>query len=369
MMSLTVAGAGMAGLVASVRARELGLRPIVNEASARPGGSLALSSGVVWRHRSFEAFRAECPTGGEALQRAIVERLDDALEWLRSLGATVLADTTGNPRTVGLRFDPRALVETLAGRLDLKLSSRVEQLERPLVLASGGYAAALARERSLLLRAAPESVGDGIRLGLDAGGARRGNGNEFYARALPAPPARVSERDFVRAAQLYGALAYVIDLDGSELGSSWAWHEVDLAQAVAGRRDGEAWYVVDGAALRRRVRGRTVAEMVGVAEELGGEVRRADARRRLSLGLLETPLLQEPPFAAVRVRAGITYTYAGLAVDADARVLDVVGRPLEGLWACGADAGGIFDGGYASGLAAALVLGLAAAEDAARQLR
>jgi fumarate reductase flavoprotein subunit len=71
----------------------------------------------------------------------------------------------------------------------------------------------------------------------------------------------------------------------------------------------------------------------------------------------------------VRVKAGVTHTYAGLAVDQDARVLDAVGRPLEGLWACGADAGGIFDGGYASGLAAALVLGLAAAEDAARKLR
>jgi fumarate reductase flavoprotein subunit len=367
-MTLTVAGAGMAGLVAAVRASELGFRPVVHEANAWPGGSLALSSGVVWRHRTLADFRAECPAGDEALQRTIVERLDEALAWLRSLGAPVLDDTTGNPRTVGLRFDPAALVETLAGRLDLRLSSTVEQLERPLVLACGGYAAALARERGLLLRAARGSQGDGIRLGLAAGGIRQGNADEFYARALPAPPARVAERDFVRAAQLYGAFAHVIDLDGRELGSSWTWHEVDLARAVAGRRRGEAWYVVDGAALRRRVRDRTVADMVGVADELGGEVRRADTPSHLALGALESPFLQQPPFAAVRVKAGVTHTYAGLAVDPDARVLDAAGRPLEGLWACGADAGGIFDGGYASGLAAALVLGVAAAEDAVRQL-
>jgi hypothetical protein len=45
-------------------------------------------------------------------------------------------------------------------------------------------------------------------------------------------------------------------------------------------------------------------------------------------------------------------------------VLDEHGEPLDGLYAAGADAGGISAGGYASGLASALVLGLAAAEDA-----
>ncbi len=42
------------------------------------------------------------------------------------------------------------------------------------------------------------------------------------------------------------------------------------------------------------------------------------------------------------------------------------GAPIEGLWAAGVDAGGFATGGYASGLAQALVLGLAAAEDAAK---
>jgi hypothetical protein len=36
---------------------------------------------------------------------------------------------------------------------------------------------------------------------------------------------------------------------------------------------------------------------------------------------------------------------------------------VEGLWAVGVDAGGVATGGYASGLAQALVLGLAAADD------
>jgi predicted oxidoreductase len=105
--------------------------------------------------------------------------------------------------------------------------------------------------------------------------------------------------------------------------------------------------VIDDSLLQERVRGRTVADMVAAAEESGGEVRRAGGT------------------TAVRVRAAVTHTLGGLRVDTRARVLDESGEPLSGLHAAGADAGGIFAGGYGSGLAAALVLGLVAAEDVA----
>jgi predicted oxidoreductase len=64
----------------------------------------------------------------------------------------------------------------------------------------------------------------------------------------------------------------------------------------------------------------------------------------------------------VHVQAAITHTIGGLRVDEHARALREDGAPVEGLYAAGADAGGISAGGYASGLASALVLGLAAAE-------
>jgi predicted oxidoreductase len=64
---------------------------------------------------------------------------------------------------------------------------------------------------------------------------------------------------------------------------------------------------------------------------------------------------------AVHVTAGVTHTIGGIGVDTDARVVG-----LDGVWAAGVDAGGIATGGYSSGLAQALVLGLAAGEDAAR---
>jgi hypothetical protein len=57
------------------------------------------------------------------------------------------------------------------------------------------------------------------------------------------------------------------------------------------------------------------------------------------------------------VAAAVTHTVGGLQVGTDARVVG-----LEGIWAAGVDAGGVATGGYSSGLAQALVLGLAAAE-------
>src|SRR5919197_6286759 len=110
---LVVAGAGMAGPVAAAEARSQGADVLVVEKGDRPGGSMLLSSGVIWRHRDFERFRAECPDGDEALQLTLFERLDADLDWLESLGAPVVERDTGNPLTVGRRFDPRGLTEAL----------------------------------------------------------------------------------------------------------------------------------------------------------------------------------------------------------------------------------------------------------------
>ena len=99
----------MAGLVAAARARELGAEPLVVEKGDRLGGSMLLSSGVIWRHRELEDFSAECPGGDPALKETVVEQLDEAIAWLESLGASVLEHETGNPRTIGKRFDTRRL--------------------------------------------------------------------------------------------------------------------------------------------------------------------------------------------------------------------------------------------------------------------
>ncbi|MEX2211182.1 MAG: FAD-binding protein [Gaiellaceae bacterium] len=363
-MPLVIAGAGMAGLVAGARARELGLEPLVLEKGSRPGGSMLLSSGVVWRHRSFEDFRAECPGGDPALQRLIHDRLDDALDWLERLGAPVVARETGNPLTVGRRFETSGLTEALgrtAGEVHLRRTVQRGH-EGPLVLATGGFPAALAERLGLILRANPWSTGDGLWLARGRGAAIAGDLDEFYGRNLPAPPARVGEEGFVPLAQLYGRQALVVNLDGVAFGPDPpSWSETDLAQATARQSWGRAWYVVDGRALAHP----DVAGQVAAAEEAGGEVRRADTVGGLALELPPSDKLVEPPFAAVLVQAAVTQTMGGIRVDDHARVLREDSSVIDDLYAAGADAGGISTGGYSSGLAAALVLGLAAAEAAA----
>ncbi len=356
----------MAGLVAAARLRELGQPVRVVEKGDRPGGSMLWSSGVIWRHRTLDAFREECSGGDLALQRLIVAELDDALDWLERAAVPAVQRETGNPRTAGRRFDPKALTVALARGVEL--ATPLQQLpgDEPVILATGGFAASLARERGLPLRACPWNEGDGLRLATASGAATAGDLGEFYGRALPAPPARLEPGDFVRAAQLYGRFAHVVDDMGRTVFTGEpSWAETDLVQAIARCPGGTAWYVVDAVACEEHVRGRSVAEMVGVAEELGGIVRRTDSIERLGLGPLVSEHLAEPPYAAVRVVAAVTHTLGGLRVDESARVLREDGAPLDGVHATGVDAGGIATGGYASGLATALILGLAAAESVA----
>ena len=104
----------MGGLVAAARLRELGHEPRVLEKGIRAGGSMLLSSCVVWRHLEWERFREECPGGDAPLQRLIWERLDDTLGWLESLGAEPVWRDTENPLTTGRRFNPRARTRLLA---------------------------------------------------------------------------------------------------------------------------------------------------------------------------------------------------------------------------------------------------------------
>jgi fumarate reductase flavoprotein subunit len=272
---------------------------------------------------------------------------------------------TGNPRTTGRRFDPAGLTGVLARRAgDVRLEQALGEIGDPVtVLATGGFGGALARRLGLPLRANRWSVGDGLTLALARGAAPSRAMDEFYGRALPAPPASVREGDFVRASQLYAALALVVDDRGERFFQETpSWSENDLVQAIARRPGGTAWYLVDGEALDLVAGRRTVREAIAVAEELGGEVRRAEDVAGLRLGPLVSDRLRSPPFTAVHVIASVTHTIGGIAVDASARVLGDDGEPLDGLYAVGVDAGGVAAGGYASGLAAALVLGLAAAE-------
>jgi len=344
----------MAGLVASARLRELGVEHVVLEKGTRAGGSMLLSSCVVWRYRSLDEFRTECPDGDPDLQRLVLDRFDDALAWLESLGAPVVWQETGNPRTIGRRFDPRGLTDALLARAgEVRLETPLPgDGEPPVILATGGFSVRLARERGLLVRSNRWSEGDGLEFARARGGTTAGDLGEFYGRAMPAV-GQVDETEFVPLTQLYGRYATVVGEDGDEFFAGPPnWAETDLALAIAAQPTGTAWFLVDDGALDQRIRDRRVRDMVEAARAAGAEVEEHPDGR-----------------VAVHVTVGVTHTVGGLRVDTGARVLGESGRPISGLCAAGADVGGIAGGGYASGLAAALVLGLVAAETAAAEAR
>jgi len=348
MPDLIVAGAGMAGLVAAARARELGASVVVYEKGDRPGGSMRLSSGVVWRYREWERFRAECPRGDERLQRLVHQELDEALEWLESLDAPVAAPETGTPFTIGIRFEPEGMTAALAraaGEIRLEEPLREFPETTPVVLATGGFQGdrdlvlryVTPEADALVLRANPWSRGDGIRLALAHGADLTDGMDEFYGRNMPAAADLPSDR-FVGLAQLYARFATVRNARG-ETYEARTWSEIDVVQWTARQPGARAWYAVADDALGERVRDRSVGEMIESARAAGAPIeRRGDVTE-------------------VEVVAGITTTLGGIRVDEDARA-------AAGLYACGADAGGIATGGYASGLASALVFGRRAAEAA-----
>jgi succinate dehydrogenase/fumarate reductase flavoprotein subunit len=344
----------MAGLVAAARLRELGHDVVVREKGTRIGGSMLLSSCVIWRHREWDDFRRDCQSGDERLQRVIWERLDDAIAWLESRGAPVVWHETGNPLTVGKRFDPRGIAEALAGDVELQADGCADDVT---ILCTGGFAASsdlvtryIRPAASLRLRANPWSEGDGLCFALDRGASLTPGMEEFYGRNMPDAP--WDETQLVSSSQLFARFARIFDEDGVEFfdRDEVSWSETNVVQATAHRRDARAFYLLDAAALEQRVRDRTVAQIVEAAPP--------EARVALADLQFDPP---EGTVAAVRVIASITHTIGGLQVDERARVVGA-----DGLWAAGVDAGGIATGGYASGLAQALVQGLVAAEDVAR---
>ena len=142
----------------------------------------------------------------------------------------------------------------------------------------------------------------------------------------------------MRLSQLYARHAEVTNERGESYQTT-TWSEIDVAQWQLRQPRARAWFSVAVDRLGERVGERTVAEMIDSAEAAGAPVRRAQDH------------------VTVETVAGVTTTLGGLAIDEHARA-------APGVFACGADAGGIATGGYASGLAAALVFGRIAARAA-----
>jgi len=306
---VVIAGGGLAGLTAALRATELGARVTLLEKGDLPGGSFVYSSGYVWSYVDLPTYRREAPGGDVTLQRLILKRLESCLTWLEDEGGALLTRETGNPLTFGARFDPERTVSALVGRVEasggevltdtafdsllddgsgrvtgvLARSSKgkKEHDADAVILASGGFAGdpelvgryIIGGPGRMLVRAHPRSTGGGFRAARRMGALASAGLDEFYGRNLPAPPAEFPPERFVEVSQLYGRYAVAINADGERYTDEGAdWSETALTRATAHQPGLCAWYVLDAAGLEGRVRERTAKEMVETARRTGGTV-------------------------------------------------------------------------------------------------
>lgn len=81
--------------------------------------------------------------------------------------------------------------------------------------------------------------------------------------------------------------------------------------------------------------------------------------------------ISEPPFEAYMVTCGITFTFGGLRIDPAARVIDIYGAPIPGLYAAGELVGDLFYFNYpgGTGLTSGAVFGRLAGTGAAQFAR
>jgi len=316
-LRVVIAGGGLAGLTAALRATELGAQVTLLEKGERPGGSFVYSSGYVWSYVDLPTFRREAPGGDAALQKLILERLGSCLTWLEDAGGVLLSRETGNPLTFGGRFDPERTVQALVDRIEatggeiLTETALAGLLEGPagsvtgvrvsssgethvadaVILASGGFAGdpvlvgrhIIRGPRRMLVRAHPRSTGDGFRAALQEGALTSSGLDEFYGRNLPAPPAKFPPERFVEVSQLYGRYAVAINARGERYADEGAdWSETALTRATVHQPGLHAWYVLDARGLEGRVREKTAKEMVETARGVGGIVIQAETLLELA---------------------------------------------------------------------------------------
>jgi succinate dehydrogenase/fumarate reductase flavoprotein subunit len=278
---------------------------------------------------------------------------------------------------------------------------------RSTLLATGGFGGDPALRAEYIhplaadvpLRANPHSVGDGLRLALSVGAAFGPPNAGFYGHLIPSKVAYNNPYEFTDLTFYHSEHGVLLNLEGKRFCDETvgdhlnALYVLDQPEArallVYDQRVHDEWMMapyVEGVepldkfqrAYRRGARAAVaddIEEFEALPEEWGypGEASRdtlLEFNRECEVGMPNparkldaTPLLT-PPYYIIEVIPAITFTFGGLRIDPQARVLDESGEVIPGLLAAGADAGGVFNRAYAGGLACALVFGLQAAATA-----
>ncbi|MFD0487729.1 FAD-binding protein [Saccharopolyspora spinosporotrichia] len=256
---------------------------------------------------------------------------------------------------------------------------------------------------TVALRSNPTSRGDGLRLARQAGAATGHDGAGFYGHLVPAGVSLADPADFVSLSLYYSEHALLFNLAGRRFADETLGdHLTTMALLrqpeargllVADARVHREWitaqYVEGAPSTDKFALAQKRTDRAGLADSVdelallppewgydGAEIARQIQACNDAATRGEEPMpgraydntpLTEGPYYVVEVRPAITFPFYGVLIDEHSRVLDSAGRPIAGLFAAGADAGGLYYQAYAGGIAPAIVQGLAAAERAAAE--
>lgn len=276
------------------------------------------------------------------------------------------------------------------------------------VLATGGFqGSASLRARflgsaaeSMPLRASPTSTGDGLLLGEAVDARVTPNMREFYGHLLPYPLAQSAlvPQTFRPLSQYYSDHCILLNASGQRFADE-SFGDHFNSQLVLHEAGGRCVGFFDADTYRHHVvgplhPGEELIDRFSLAGQAGGNVATCQSLEevaevmqawgyagpeavqtiityvdRLLSGRVPEPARNRnrhatliPPYRLVELQSAITFTLGGLSVNDEGRILRGDGLPIKGLFACGADVGGIYRGGYAGGLALAFVTALIVSE-------
>ncbi len=303
-----MAGAGIAGLTAALRAQELGASVTILEAAPQIGGSAAMAAGVMRTFGNYDAFRSLNPSGEPGPARAIVESFDAAVAVLTGLdipmqvdacllrGRTPLQgrireDGCCQPGSIYTRHyrisNTREAMDSLAeafcdrggrimtgvrvqrllteeGRISgvaaLSSSGPIQAPADGVVLATGGFQGnteLLARYMGpwsglMPLRSNPWSMGDGFLAGLEQGAAASRGLHAFYGHLLPAPPAVLTPANFLSTTARYSLVSVLVNLAGRRFVDESIDDDVS-ARAAVREEQAAVFAIFDAEADQQRV--------------------------------------------------------------------------------------------------------------------
>lgn len=285
------------------------------------------------------------------------------------------------------------------------------------IIATGGFHANLRWRTQFLgpgwdlakVRGSRFNTGDGIEMALEAGAAAHGNWSGCHAVFYDLNAPAMGDLNLLNMQKNYFHLGVVVNADGQRFvdeGLDFRNYTYSgMGEKVLRQPGGVAWQIFDQHSehllpdeYRVRQATRIVADSL---EELAGKLEGINANALLntleqfnqavceevpfnpavrdgrSTRGLSIPKsnwanpLNKPPFVAYAVTCGITFTFGGLQVDSQARVIDEDGQPIEGLYAAGELVGNLYYVKYAggAGLTSGSVLGrIAGAQSAAQPI-